>query len=195
MSAKEKKTDYLVLLNAENRMPEDFLDTAEIIPVRNGEGEAHTMEKETYEAFMRLREDLMKNDGVQTEFFSVMRTLEEQAKIFEKQTKRYGLDFANRYVAKVGHSEHHTGICMDISIKTDGKLPTLVEDLLELEDVFKIIHAKLPEHGFILRYPKDKEASTGIAYEPWHIRYVGSPEIAKEITDNGLSLEEYCERL
>ncbi len=195
MKTKEKNPDYLVLLNAENRMPENFLDTVEIISVRNSEGEEFTMEKKTYEAFMRLREDLLINDGIQIEFFSVMRTLEEQAAIFEKQTKRYGIDFANKYVAKVGHSEHHTGICMDISIMTDGKLPDLVPELLELEDVFKIVHTKLPEYGFILRYPKGKEEETGIAYEPWHIRYIDSPEIAEEITKNGLSFEEYCEKL
>ena len=46
------------------------------------------------------------------------------------------------------------------------------------------------EYGFILRYPKDKEAITEINYEPWHLRYVGK-EAAAYIMDNGLCLEEY----
>ena len=29
------------------------------------------------------------------------------------------------------------------------------------------------KYGFILRYPKGKEKTTGYAYEPWHYRYVG----------------------
>ena len=46
------------------------------------------------------------------------------------------------------------------------------------------------EYGFILRYPEDKCALTGISYEPWHYRYVGK-ETAKKITQDGLCLEEY----
>ena len=46
------------------------------------------------------------------------------------------------------------------------------------------------EYGFILRYPKGKEAVTGIGWEPWHFRYVGVP-FAREIADRGLTLEEY----
>ena len=50
------------------------------------------------------------------------------------------------------------------------------------------------EYGFILRYPNEKSAVTGIIYEPWHYRYVGR-EAAKEITESGLCLEEYLETL
>ena len=50
------------------------------------------------------------------------------------------------------------------------------------------------EYGFILRYPKGKEYITGIEYEPWHFRYVGRTA-AKEIMEQGLTLEEYVENL
>lgn len=50
--------------------------------------------------------------------------------------------------------------------------------------------ARAAEFGFILRYPKGKEAVTGIGWEPWHFRYVGVP-FAREIADRGLTLEEY----
>ena len=63
--------------------------------------------------------------------------------------------------------------------------------MVEYTDVWAKIHAKLAEFGFILRYLEGKEAITGYGYEPWHIRYVGSSEIAKEITDKGITLEEY----
>ena len=45
-------------------------------------------------------------------------------------------------------------------------------------------------YGFILRYPTEKTAVTGIIYEPWHYRYVGK-ERAKQIYDSGLCLEEW----
>jgi D-alanyl-D-alanine carboxypeptidase len=46
------------------------------------------------------------------------------------------------------------------------------------------------EYGFILRYPQDKSDDTGIIYEPWHYRYVGT-EAALAIRDQGVTLEEY----
>ena len=46
------------------------------------------------------------------------------------------------------------------------------------------------EYGFIIRYPADKVDITGYKYEPWHLRYVGG-ELAKELTENGICLEEY----
>ncbi len=50
--------------------------------------------------------------------------------------------------------------------------------------------AHCAEYGFIVRYPKDREDSTGIIYEPWHFRYVGV-EAAEYITENSLTLEEF----
>ena len=49
-------------------------------------------------------------------------------------------------------------------------------------------------YGFILRYPKDKEYITGIEYEPWHFRYVGT-EAATLMTEQGITLEEFWEDL
>ena len=46
------------------------------------------------------------------------------------------------------------------------------------------------DYGFILRYPSDKTEATGMDYEPWHYRYVGS-EQAHKIKESGLCLEEY----
>jgi D-alanyl-D-alanine carboxypeptidase len=39
--------------------------------------------------------------------------------------------------------------------------------------------------------PKCGKAITGYDYEPWHFRYLDSTEIAHEIMDKGLTLEEY----
>ena len=48
------------------------------------------------------------------------------------------------------------------------------------------------KYGFIIRYPKGKEAITGRTYQPWHVRYVG-PELATKLYNNGkwITLEEY----
>ena len=191
----QKKTDYLVLVNAEHRLPDDFEDTIELIDFENAAGKACKIEKKTYEAFLRLREDLFNNDGIQAEISSVYRTIRQQEAIFEDYTARFGPDYAKQYVAKPGHSEHHTGIAIDVGMVIEGKFHHGIKELFRIEPLYKAVHAKAPRYGFLLRYPKGKEASTGIGYEPWHFRYIDSPQLAMELTDKGMSLEEYWEKM
>lgn len=191
---KQKTPDYLILINEDNRLPENFVDTVELISVRNSEGAEYVIEKKTHKAFLRLREDLLKNDGIQAELISVYRTVAQQEKTFNGYVDKFGIEYARKYAAIPGYSEHHTGFAIDVSFVEEGRLPRQINELLKLDDLFKIAHKKLPEYGFILRYPKEKEEITKIGYEPWHFRYIDSPEIAKEITDKGLCFEEYWEK-
>ena len=190
-----KRTDYMVLINEANRLPEHFEDTIELLQVENAVGEKYQIERKAYEAFLRLREDLLENDGIQTELISVYRTVEKQEEIFQRYTREHGLEYAKKYAAVPGHSEHHTGFAIDVGILLDGKLSHAIADLLSVDHLFLTVQEKLPKYGFILRYPKGKESITGIGYEPWHYRYLDAPEIAKEITDKGLCFEEYWQQL
>ena len=67
------------------------------------------------------------------------------------------------------------------------------EDMVVYTNIWAEIKDSLSSRGFILRYLEGKEDVTGYSYEPWHIRYVGDPAIAKEITEKGITLEEYLE--
>ena len=75
----------------------------------------------------------------------------------------------------------------------DGVVIDDNDDMIAEKEIFAKVHERLADFGFILRYPEGKEDITGYAYEPWHLRYVGSAEIAKEITERGLTLEEYLD--
>jgi LAS superfamily LD-carboxypeptidase LdcB len=187
----QQKPDYLVLVNSANRLPADYEETVERITVQNNFGDRYQVEKKTYEAFLHLQKDLWENDGIQTELISAYRTVETQEKNFQSHLERFGEEYTYKYVAKPGHSEHHTGIAIDVGIVTDGKLRRRIQELLEVDELFHIVQAKLPKHGFILRYPRDKEAVTGIGYECWHFRYLDDPALAQEITDKGWCFEEY----
>ena len=189
-----KKPDYLILVNGENRLPDNFEETIELIAVENAAGDKYIIEKGTYEAFLRMREDLIKNNGVQVELTSVYRNLEEQQAAFDEYLEEFGLEYATKYVAKPGHSEHHTGFAIDVGFIADGKFLRLAADLFNAVDLYKILHENMGRHGFILRYPPDKEDVTKISYEPWHLRYVGSGEIAQEIADKGICFEEYWQK-
>lgn len=192
---KEKNPDYFVLVNEENRLPNDFEDTVELIQTENVAGNQFKVEKKTYEAFCGLQEDILKNNGIQTVLLGSYRTIKQQEEIFERNLNEFGLEYASKYVAKPGCSEHHTGLAIDVGILLEGKLYRTKEELLSVDHLFEIVQKKLPRYGFILRYPKGKETITKIAYEPWHYRYIDSPQIAQKITDKGICLEEYCQKV
>lgn len=188
------KPDYLVLVNEDHRLPEGFADTVELITVANAMGEPIQVERKTYEAFLRLQEDLLIHDGIEAGLSNSFRTVEKQEEIYTRYTREFGPEYAAKYAAKPGHSEHHTGLAIDVGITVNGKFHRTIEELLRVDHLFQIVQKKLPEYGFLLRYPRGKEAVTRIGYEPWHYRYIDSPALAREITEQGLCLEEYCAR-
>lgn len=182
--------DYLALVNKQNQLPEGWEDALETVTIQNSLGDDVEVEKNAYDAYLELKADLEK-DGVKVDLDSARRSVAEQQRIVDDFTKKYGEDYVKQYVAVPGYSEHHTGLALDLYLNIDGKDVYENEDMVEYPEVWAKIHAKLADHGFILRYLEGKEDITGYSYEPWHIRYVGDPAIAKEITDAGETLEEY----
>lgn len=55
---------------------------------------------------------------------------------------------------------------------------------------YQWLTAYAAEYGFVERWPEDRQAATGMAYAPWHWRYVGK-ENALALRASGLSLEEF----
>ena len=94
------------------------------------------------------------------------------------------MEYALTCSAKPGHSEHQTGLAVDVEGEN--------KDYDNFEDTKEFIWMKNNAHrfGFILRYPKGKEHITGFKYEPWHYRYVGI-ETATKIFKQNITLEEY----
>lgn len=183
--------DYMILINSEHKLPEGFADTVALVEVENAEGSRFFVEEKTLGAFRALQKDILENHGLHIELLNSYRTLEKQQAAFDHYFYKFGLAYAEKYAARPGYSEHHTGLAIDVSFLQDGKLTHGAQDLLELDDLFRIVQAKLPKYGFLLRYPRGKEEITKINYEPWHYRYIDSPEIATQITEKGICFEEY----
>jgi D-alanyl-D-alanine carboxypeptidase len=189
--------DYMVLVNQKNPLPDGWEEALETTTITNSVGDEVYVESKAYEAYCRLKEAVEKDlEGygkgeVRLELDSAYRSVAAQQKIVDDFTEKYGEDYVKQYVAVPGYSEHHTGLALDLYFTIDGKDVYENEDLVQYPEIWDAIHARLPEFGFILRFTKDGEAVTGYSYEPWHIRYLDSPEIAKEITDKGITLEEY----
>lgn len=185
--------DYLVLVNKENPLPETWEEELRIVHMTNSLGDDVEVEEKAYEAYLLLKAALEAED-VYVDLDSAYRSVAEQQRIVDDFTERYGEDYVKQYVAVPGYSEHHTGLALDLYLNISGSDVYLNEDMVEYPEIWAKIHAKLADFGFILRYLEGREEITGYSYEPWHIRYIDDPEIAKEIMEKGITLEEYLEQ-
>lgn len=178
-----KPNKYLVLVNKQNLYQEmDF----EIVKCESPI-EAVWLEKETYDAFLRMNEQI-KLRGYELLLESGYRSLEHQQRVMDEIQEENGEEYAKQYVALPGTSEHHTGLALDFVILDNGIIVEGVD--MKNHPVTRLVHEIAPNYGFILRYPEGKEEITGYNAEPWHLRFVGL-EFAKEIASLGITLEEY----
>lgn len=138
---------------------------------------------DVYGAFKRMV-NTAKKEGLTIVANSSFRTYEYQEGLYTSYKGSYGKEYADNYAARPGHSEHQTGLSIDIS--TLNSTMDSFEDTLE----FTWLQEHAHEYGFILRYPKNKEFITGYNYESWHYRYVGEAK-AKEIKNLGITFDEY----
>ncbi len=126
----------------------------------------------------------------ETGITSAYRTKEYQQGVMDEITEAYGEDYANKYVATPGYSEHHTGLAVDVGIfYEDGSQGTFSES-----ENAVWMRQNCHKFGFVRRYAEDKTAITGISNEAWHFRYVGMPH-AYFMAANNLCLEEYIDYL
>ena len=136
--------------------------------------------KETSAAFKKMQTAAYK-DGISLWVCSGYRSYYDQKYLYNMYCNRDGKAVADKYSARPGYSDHQTGMAIDVNNASDSFGGTREA---------KWLANNCAKYGFIIRYPKGKEAYTGYQYEPWHIRYVGTP-LAQNITNSGLSLEEY----
>lgn len=195
-SAEAASNWQLRLVNAANPLPDDFEpETSNIAGYEHRPFDmraADWLEKMLHDA---------EQDGCKLYLVSGYRSIGRQRALFQIKTEelmQQGLaaqqaeQEAARWVARPGTSEHNLGLAADI-VSADWYTThnDLTEDF-EQTPAFAWLKANCAEYGFILRYPKEKEAVTGISYEPWHYRYVGQ-EAAKQIMLTGITLEEYLQ--
>ncbi len=179
-----------VLVNKQNKLPESYQPDDLVDPnipfIFAGKSEKRKMRAEAAAAIEDLFAGALK-DGVKLLGVSAYRPYSKQKALFQQYVRQDGVEAAKTYSALPGTSEHETGLAIDV---TGGDGKCAAEDCFSGSKEAKWIEAHAAEYGFIIRYPKGKEAITGYQYEPWHLRYVGK-KIAADIMSRGITLEEY----
>lgn len=175
--------DILVLVNKNNKLPNDFIPNDLVkLDLKYSNNEKY-LKEEVANAFYKLSSDA-KLKGLRIIASSAYRSYTYQEELFNYYVSEKGMDYALNCSAKPGHSEHQTGLAVDV----EGS--NFDYDLFEESKEFDWMKNNAHKYGFILRYPKGKEKITGFKYEPWHYRYVGTKD-AKYIYKHNLTLEEY----
>lgn len=118
------------------------------------------------------------------------RSHDEQTALFDSSLKENGKEFTYKYVALPDHSEHQTGLALDVGINQENI--DFIRPDFPYDGIAQEFRNAAPKYGLIERYGKEKEEITGISHEPWHFRYVGCPH-AEYITEHNLCLEEYID--
>lgn len=177
--------DYTILVNKTNVLRSNYtpknLVKLNIEFLSDTSNESRCMEKKAADSL----EDLVataKKENIILIGSSAYRSYKSQLRILKEETDKKGVDYADKYVAKPGQSEHQSGLAIDVTNRVRCFDKTSKEAQWLANNAYKF--------GFILRYPDGKEDITGYNYEPWHIRYVGK-DIAKEIYMKNITLEEY----
>ena len=174
----------LILVNADHPLPEDF--TVTLKELRYG----HQVDERIYPELQQMFDDA-RAAGIFPLINESFRTRDRQQEIMDKYIAGYeaegmsheeAVNKAHQIVAIPGTSEHELGLALDIIAEYDS----------DSSATWSWLKENCWRYGFILRYPADKVDITGISFEPWHFRYVGT-QAAKDIMEQGLCLEEYID--
>lgn len=126
--------------------------------------------------------------GLSLTLQSGYRSYDMQVNDYNGDVAAHGRAYADSDTARPGHSEHQTGLAVDISAAS-GRCS--LDACFGQTPEGQWLAANAWRFGFLLRYPQGKEAVTGFTYEPWHFRYVGIP-LSTELHDTGVTtLEEF----
>ena len=148
-------------------------------------GKNNQLVKEAKEAFENLCQAAEKQ-GYHIRAISGYRSYEYQKQLYDKYVAQDGIEKADSYSARPGHSDHQTGLAVDVSNES------VPYTSFETTNEFRWMQKNAYLYGFILRFPQGKEKITGYQYESWHYRYVGI-DIATYIQENKVTFEEYYE--
>jgi len=175
--------DILMLINKYNYLSEDYVPE-NIVKVSNSYAyQGNSVRQDVLDAFIEMAKAAREEDIVLV-INSSYRSYKDQDDIWKYRKQNYGIEKADQYAARAGHSEHQSGLAIDIA-QYNSK-----EQDFENTEAFTWLENNAHKYGFILRFKKDAQDITGYAYESWHYRYLGK-DVATRVHEENITYDEY----
>lgn len=128
-----------------------------------------------------------RNAGAPLAVVSAYRSYDQQAALYNSYVAQYGQAVADTISARPGHSEHQTGLAVDVG-NLSGSCG--LNACFATTAGGRWVAANAHRYGFIIRYPDGYQGTTGYTFEPWHLRYVGR-SVATEMRTRGIPTMEH----
>jgi D-alanyl-D-alanine carboxypeptidase len=177
---------WVVVNKARPLKPGDFApdDLTSLGDIPGGQG--HEMRAEAAAALLALVEHA-ERDGVAVKVSSAYRPSGQQANLYRASLDTQGRAITDTLIARPSHSEHQTGLAVDVFDTDRCRLKRCFEE----SDAYAWLVENAAVHGYIVRYRDGHQDVTGFRFEPWHLRFVG-PELAQEMAQaDAATLEEF----
>ena len=140
----------------------------------------------TVNAYINMYNAIKEETNLKLKVNSAYRSYQRQKTLYNDYVNRNGIEWADKWSAKPGFSEHQTGLALDITTSS------ATFDNFEDTEAYDWLVDNCYKYGFILRYPSDDYYLTGYNFESWHFRYVGV-DVATKIYNEKITFEEYYE--
>ncbi|MFT4263518.1 MAG: M15 family metallopeptidase [Nocardioides sp.] len=134
--------------------------------------------------------DAAADAGSPLRVLSGFRSYGRQAAVYGNEVARLGSRAAaDRVSARPGHSEHQTGLAVDLD--DAGGSGCQLNACFASTRGGRWLAAHAGEYGFLVRYTAADAGVTGYDPEPWHLRYVGTDLVAAMAATGVSTLEEF----
>ena len=139
--------------------PQSSLET--VYTEQDGSGREYKLDKRAAAAWRRMVNDA-RYEGIELRPVSAFRTVEEQRYLWERQIGRQGgsEERAARISAPPGHSEHHTGLTVDINS---------LDLSFKNTPAYQWLRNNAARYGFTQSF----DGSGHVTEEPWHWSFTG----------------------
>jgi len=172
---------YHILVNKTHSLSPNYIPSNLVIPNVTFQSPGNIQKNYMEATAAKALEEMFvaaKAQGIRLVAISGYRNYNRQSVLYKNAIATYGVNQMSS--AKPGHSEHQTGLAMDLNS---------IYQSFQYTKESKWLAQNAHLYGYIIRYPQNKTDITGYIYEPWHIRYVG-PELATYCYTHNLTLEE-----
>lgn len=146
--------------------------------------DGHQLKEEANNAYIKMAR-AARDSGITLIANVSYRSYDDQDATYNNFKSRYGVTKADELAARPGHSEHQTGLALNISTRLKEG-----QESFEETEAYSWLLNNAYKYGFIQRYPEGKEDITGFIFEPGHFRYVGI-EVATQIYNENITFDEY----